>query len=434
MDSRAYIHDEYDSRGDISPEVVSQELDNVIQSYDTNDAVYIHDNHDRPAEIGNGNVRDEEVKIKKKRKKEMQIEKEERPLTEEIQTDVAALASFPPMDWKRTSKDYIKIVFTFILVLIFALNVSLFRRFRGNPLFNHTRGEISRKYPLGITPIREIFTFIWPIIYAFQGIWMGLCIASIVIKTRKIKYVDGMKQMEFTYLCTQPNVFPLPMLILYTIGQLAITAYKFINDREYLMLSFILLFVSSAFFHLSLASAVKGLHDSNSFLTIENVEMRYTSLLKAYKLLLYLFYTNGIAIIATWQLVAFSLSLTKYLIHGSDVILRTEAAYSIAYCIIIFYAIFFFVTDVFVANQATRSIYTTYGALLTASVGSLVRILMTPAGNRSQVTLVEVFFAAIVVAAVTLVKAVAIIVRTVKERRRKDKDIDTFVRNGLTTL
>ena len=58
-------------------------------------------------------------------------EKEERPLTEEIQTDVAALASFPPMDWKRTSKDYIKIVFIFFLVLIFALNVSLFRRFRG---------------------------------------------------------------------------------------------------------------------------------------------------------------------------------------------------------------------------------------------------------------------------------------------------------------
>ena len=55
--------------------MVSQELDNVIQSYDTNDAVYIHDNHDRPAEISNGNVRDEEVKIKKKRKKDMQIGK-----------------------------------------------------------------------------------------------------------------------------------------------------------------------------------------------------------------------------------------------------------------------------------------------------------------------------------------------------------------------
>ena len=67
----------------------------------------------------------------------------------------------------------------------------------GNPLFNHTRGEISRKYPLGITPIREIFTFIWPIIYAFQGIWMGLCIASIFIKTRKIKYV-GRRQSSST--------------------------------------------------------------------------------------------------------------------------------------------------------------------------------------------------------------------------------------------
>ena len=72
--------------------------------------------------------------------------------------------------------------------------------------------------------------------------------------------------------------------------------------------------------------------------------------------------------------------------------------------------------------------------LIPASVGSLVKILMTPAGNRSQVTQVEVFFVVIVVAAVTLVKAVAVVVRMVKERKRKDKDIDTFVRNGLTTL
>jgi len=243
-----------------------------------------------------------------------------------------------------------------------------------------------------------------------------------------------MKQTEYTYLCTYPNIFPIPMLILYAIGQLAITAYKFMNDREDLMLSFILLFVSSTFFHFSLISAVKGLQDSIQFMTMECVETRFPGIMNAYKLMLRLFYINGIAIIATWNLVAFSLSFCKYLVHGSDVTLRAEAAYSVAYCIIIFYTISFFVTDVFVVNEATRWLYTTYGALLAASVGSMVKMLTTPSGNRSQVTEVEVFFCVIVVVAVTVVKVVAILVRAVKERRQKDKDIDTLVKNGLTTL
>lgn len=59
----------------------------------------------------------------------------------------------------------------------------------GNPLFNKTRGEVSRKYPLGITPIREIFNIIWPVIYAFQGLWMGLCLVSIFVKTKRIQYI-----------------------------------------------------------------------------------------------------------------------------------------------------------------------------------------------------------------------------------------------------
>ena len=64
----------------------------------------------------------------------------------------------------------------------------------------------------------------------------------------------------------------------------------------------------------------------------------------------------------------------------------------------------------------------------------MVKMLTTPSGNRSQVTEVEVFFCVIVIVAVTVVKVVAILVRAVKERRQKDKDIDTLVKNGLTTL
>ena len=63
-----------------------------------------------------------------------------------------------------------------------------------------------------------------------------------------------------------------------------------------------------------------------------------------------------------------------------------------------------------------------------------MKLLMTPTSNRNQVTEVEAFFAVAVVVVVTLAKIVTIIVRATKERRRKDREIETFVKNGLTTL
>ena len=51
-----------------------------------------------------------------------------------------------------------------------------------------------------------------------------------------------------------------------------------------------------------------GLKDSLEHMTPENVDMKFHSILNAYKIMLRLFYTNGVAIIATWQIVAFSLS------------------------------------------------------------------------------------------------------------------------------
>ena len=53
---------------------------------------------------------------------------------------------------------------------------------------------------------------------------------------------------------------------------------------------------------------LSGLQDSIQFMTMECVETRFPGIMNAYKLMLRLFYINGIAIIATWNLVAFSLS------------------------------------------------------------------------------------------------------------------------------
>ena len=59
-------------------------------------------------------------------------------------------------------------------------------------------------------------------------------------------------------------------------------------------------------------------------------------------------------------------------------------------------------------------------------------MLMTPIGNRSQVTEVEVFFVVIVIGVISVVKIVANVARTVAKRKQKDKDIDNLVKNGLT--
>ena len=67
-----------------------------------------------------------------------------------------------------------------------------------------------------------------------------------------------------------------------------------------------------------------------------------------------------------------------------------------------------------------------------ASIGSLIKMLMTPIGNRSQVTEVEVFFVVIVIGVISVVKIVANVARTVAKRKQKDKDIDNLVKNGLT--
>lgn len=441
MDSQVYVHDEYDG-GDISPEVVSQELDNVIQSYDTNDGGYAHDSYQHE-EKRNGTASpksDDQFKAKRKRKRDLPNDKERSHFDNDIQAESPPLASSPPPDWSRTAKDYLKITIIILTIFTFVLNVGPFKRFKGNPLFNKTRGETSRKYPIPITPIREVFIVIWPVIYAFQGLWMGLCFVSIFTKTKRIKYVDGMKQTEFSFLCRYPDVFSTPMLIFYAIGQLAITAYKFANDREELMLSFVFLLISSLFFHLSLASAVKGVHESWDSLTRDQVEIKFSSLLKAYKWMLRLFYINGIAIIATWNLVASSLSLCKFLLYENSRSMPQipEVAIAVTVCVISSYAVTFFIIDVFVVNEATKWIYTSYGALLAASIGSFFKIWTIPRMKWNKAIQVQFFFITVLMAAVIAVaffKIVTHIVRAVREQRRKDKDIDALVKkNGLTSL
>jgi len=441
MDSQAYLHDEYE-RGDISPEVVSQELDNVIQSYDTNDNGYAHDPYERDSKSnGNANTSNEDhYRAKKKRKRVLPDDKERDLIENDIQSESTQHASSPPPDWSRTEKDYLKIALIIITILTFILNVGPFKRFDGNPLFNKTRSETSRKHPIPITPIREVFKIIWPVIYAFQGLWMGLCLVSIFTKTKRIKYIDGMKQTEFNYLCCNPDVFPTPMLILYALGQLSITAYKFANDKEDLMLSFIFLLISSLFFHLSLTSAVKGVHESWSNLTREQVEIKFNALLKVYKWMLRLFYINGIAIIATWNCVAFSLSLCKYLLYNDSgsVPQIPEVATAVTVCVLSGYAVIFFIIDVFVVNEATKWIYTTYAALLAASIGSFFKLYVIPRMKWNKVIQVQYVFIVVLMAAIIAVsffKILTQIVRAVRERRQKDKDIDALVKkNGLTSL
>ena len=61
-------------------------------------------------------------------------EKELSQYDDDIQSESPLSASSPPADWKRTSKDYLKIAIIVVTVLIFALNVSLFKRFHGEYL------------------------------------------------------------------------------------------------------------------------------------------------------------------------------------------------------------------------------------------------------------------------------------------------------------
>ena len=58
-------------------------------------------------------------------------EKEMSQYDDDIQSESPLSASSPPADWKRTSKDYLKIAIIVVTVLIFVLNVSLFKRFSG---------------------------------------------------------------------------------------------------------------------------------------------------------------------------------------------------------------------------------------------------------------------------------------------------------------
>jgi len=441
MDSQVYVHDDYNG-GDISPEVVSQELDNVIQSYDTNDGNYVHESYGRE-DKRNGTSelpKDDHYKAKRKRKHNLQNEKGREQFNNDIQPESPPLASSPPPDWSRTAKDYLKIFLIIVTILTFVLNVGPFKRFKGNPIFNKTRSETSRKYPIPITPIREVFMVIWPVIYAFQGLWMGLCLVSIFTKTKRIKYVDGMTHTEFSYLCRWPDVFPTPMLIFYAIGQLAITAYKFANDKEKLMLSFVFLLISSLFFHLSLISAVKGVHESWNSLTRDQVEIKFSGLLKAFKWMLRLFYINGIAIIATWNFVAFSLSLCKYLLYENldNMPQIPEVAIAVTVCVLSSYAVSFFIVDVFVVNEATKWIYTTYAALLAASIGSFFKVWTIPSRRWNKAVQVQFVFIVVLMAAIIAVaffKILTHIIRAIRERRQKDKDIDALVKkNGLTSL
>ncbi|XP_062613331.1 uncharacterized protein LOC134275096 [Saccostrea cucullata] len=293
----------------------------------------------------------------------------------------------------------IALIFTTLFLFAAMTALSILNKYFGKDLgiFHRSTGDVSRKYPLMITPPWPIY-FIWYIVFALELVLILYGITTICRKTK------GGRSIYLLSL-TPPRIYGLLVA-----NNLAVVLWLYLWNWEYTVASFIIVFTLPVTMYISFYTSLKQLFNNFAVLIQEDTQ----SEIWVVRFLV----QNGLGFISAWQTIVMFINL--------GVVLRYEVGISDE---IIFLALLgamallelaWFWLDVFVFDRYTRYILLPYIPWLAVCCGLIWKLqTLFDAWGRDTITL---FCCSVLALLCITVKIIFLIFRHKKSNMKKNVD------------
>ena len=261
-------------------------------------------------------------------------------------------------------------------------------------VFSNFTGDVSDYYNLEITPDGGIF-IIWFPIYALQILWMLYVIIALCRKTK-----DG----DYVYL--SPDVWPSDIFYLNIINNLSNIAWLFLFDKFLINYSLIAMAVLPGTLFIMLGLGLTRLEKNLGQFCERGMKMDV--------FFIRLLFHNGLALYATWTVLATILNLGMVLAYTAK--LDVAMASTVGLILLAVDLVFYFFMDIVFLDRWCRYLTVPY-IVVTATLAAIMR------RNWDPTKLNAIFTAALlgVSGLFLLIKIITMIVRTVRGRRSAAK-------------
>ena len=256
-------------------------------------------------------------------------------------------------------------------------------------IFKNTTSDLSRKYPLEITPAGWTFS-IWGIIYTWQGLWLVYGLSTICRRVNNGPYIYMLPIMSpFIYL-------------VYTFTNVFNVAWLFAFDRQELIWALVTIAMIPFTLGICMFLSFKNLYERLAFLNKQGAskEVWFIRLLVQ----------NGLAIYATWTNVATLINLAMVMTYRGS--LSVEDASTVALGILTFEILLWVLLENLVFDKYVRYTFSPYITLVMALSGVVAKNFDLEMTERNSI-----FSLALLVAAVFLLimKLIIMIYRHFKQ-------------------
>ncbi|XP_032862477.1 uncharacterized protein LOC116965016 [Tyto alba] len=213
-------------------------------------------------------------------------------------------------------------------------------------LFRTTPGNISAKYSTDFTPAGWTF-LIWNAIYAWQLAWLLYALSGIC------------RRNELGCVCIKPDLLPIPFYVAWILNNGLNVGWLFLWDREYLLpaLAFLAALAFTACVSLFISHRALDIH-SAWFVKGHRADLWLIRIL----------IQNGLALYATWTIIATLLNFAVVLIYKWNV--SNETATTASLSILAFDLAIWFYLENFILDKYVRYNLTIYPVVVIALTGS----------------------------------------------------------------
>ncbi|XP_008503220.2 uncharacterized protein LOC103538593 [Calypte anna] len=229
-----------------------------------------------------------------------------------------------------------------VMVILNAGNAT--GKFKG--LFRRTPGNISAEYITDFTPAGWTF-LIWNVIYAWQLAWLLYALSGIC------------RRNEFGYVYIKPDLLPIPFYVMWILNNGLNVGWLFLWDREFLLPALVFL----AALTLTTCAAL--------FISHRALSIHSSWFVKGHKAELWLIRVlvqNGLALYATWAVIATLLNFAVVLIYKWNV--SNEKATTASLSILVLDLVLWFYLENFFLDKYVRYNLTIYPVVIIALAGS----------------------------------------------------------------
>ena len=215
-------------------------------------------------------------------------------------------------------------------------------------VFQNTTGEVSDYYSTDITPAGWTFS-IWGVIYAWQILWLAYSLSTLC------------RQTNYGYVYRNPNHQPAIFYLIYVINMAANVCWLLLWDRfmaQYSLIAIVLMALTLVV--MLVISYVRLYYATPIFLREDcRVDVWMTRILTQ----------NGLAIYATWVIIAALINLDVVLVYYADVNQSVGGTICLALLFLLICSWFFL--DNFVCDRFVRYMLTPYFVVVFALSGSV---------------------------------------------------------------